>query len=125
MKWLLSYLKLNNWTVFGSLSTCFFLGLLLYVTEVRINNIWSKSDKFRGIKSGPVALLGFLSVKLFLTVETIQHKTKNRHVRCLLVRVKVHRRGKTRKCIGAQVDINDGQGAYGCRHAGKACINNE
>ena len=33
---------------------------------------------FRGIKSGPVAFLGFLSLKPYLTIETTQHKTKKR-----------------------------------------------
>ena len=39
---------------------------------------------FRGIKSGPVAFLGFLSLKLYLTIETIT-QDKKRRVRRLLV----------------------------------------
>ena len=38
---------------------------------------------FRGIKSGPVAFLGFLSLKTYLTIETTQDK--KRRVRRLLV----------------------------------------
>ena len=30
---------------------------------------------FRLIKSGPVAFLGFLTVKSYLAIETLQHKT--------------------------------------------------
>ena len=39
---------------------------------------------FRGLKSGPVALLGFLSLKLYLTIETAT-QDKKRQVRRLLV----------------------------------------
>ena len=39
---------------------------------------------FRGIKSGPVAFLGFLSLKLYLTIETTT-QDKKRRVRRLLV----------------------------------------
>ena len=45
---------------------------------------------FRGIKSGPVAFLGFLSLKLYLTIETTTQDKKMR-VRGLLVRVKARK----------------------------------
>ena len=50
---------------------------------------------FRGIKSGPVAFLGFLSLQAYLTVETTT-QDKKRRVRRLLV------------SKGAQARINDG-----------------
>ena len=49
---------------------------------------------FRGIKSGPVALLGFLNLKAYLTIETTT-QDKKRRVRRLLV------------SKGAQACIND------------------
>ena len=55
---------------------------------------------FRGIKSGAVAFLGFLSLKQYFTIETTRQDKKSR-VRRLLVRV------KTRRHVGAQVRIND------------------
>ena len=39
---------------------------------------------FRGIKSGPVAFLGFLSLKPYLTIKTTA-QDKKKHVRRLLV----------------------------------------
>ena len=46
---------------------------------------------FRGIESGPVAFLGILSLKPYLTIEATT-KDKKRRVKCLLVRVKARRR---------------------------------
>ena len=50
---------------------------------------------FRGIKYGPVAFLGFLSLKAYLTVETTA-QDKKRRVRGLLV------------SKGAQARVHDG-----------------
>ena len=64
---------------------------------------------FRGIKSGPVAFLGFLSLKPFLAIETTQHKTKKGRVKHLFMRVNARRRvrrlfmmGKARRRKGVQ-----------------------
>ena len=62
---------------------------------MRINNIEANLITFRGIKSGPVAVLGFLSLKLYLAIETTT-QDKKKHVRGLLV------------SEGAQAHINDG-----------------
>ena len=64
---------------------------------------------FRGIKSGPVAFQGFLSLKPYFTIETTTQGKKKR-VRRLLVRVKARRRvlmmGKDAQARKAR--INDG-----------------
>ena len=54
---------------------------------------------FSGMKSGPAAFLGFLSLTPYLTIKTIQEKTKKRRLSCLLVRLKGVR------CVGAQAQI--------------------
>ena len=46
---------------------------------------------YRGIKSGPVAFVGFLNLKPYFTIETTTQDKKKR-VRHLLVRVKARRR---------------------------------
>ena len=59
---------------------------------------------FKGIESGPVAFPGFLSLTPYLTIETIQEKTKKkRRLSRLLVRVKGVR------CVGAQAQVMMGK----------------
>ena len=58
---------------------------------------------FRGIKSGPVAFLGFLSLKVYLTIEKTT-QDKKRRVRRVLVS-KDEQARKARRRAGA---INDG-----------------
>ena len=65
---------------------------------------------FRGIKSGPVSFLGFLSLKPYFTIETTT-QDKKRRVGPLLVRVKTHRRA------GAQARINDVRWKCGKYHS--------
>ena len=63
----------------------------------------------RGIKSGPVVFLGFLSLKPYLTIETTT-QDKKRRVRRLLVR-KGAQAHKADRHAGAQAHkarINDG-----------------
>ena len=59
--------------VFGSSEYLFFLGLLYNVIEGESITFESNLITFRGIKSGPVAFLGFLSRTSQLKQ---QHKTK-------------------------------------------------
>ena len=54
---------------------------------------------FRVIKSGPVAFLGFLSLKAYLTIETTT-QDKKRRVRRLLVSNSAQA-SKARRCAGA------------------------
>ena len=58
---------------------------------------------FKGIESGPVDFPGFLSLTPYLTIETIQEKTKKRRLSRLLVRVKGVR------CVGAQAQVMMGK----------------
>ena len=64
---------------------------------------------FTGIKSRPVAFLGFLSFKLYLTIETTQRKTK-KALKALIGESKGARR------VGAQVYISMGKARRRVRH---------
>ena len=75
--------------------------------------------KFRGIKSGPVGFLGFLSLKEYLTIETTTQDKKRRKRRLLVskgtqarkVRRRILMMGKAHRCTGTQARkgyINDG-----------------
>ena len=54
---------------------------------------------FRGAKSGPIAFLGFLSLKLYLTIETTQYKTKKARKELI---------GKSKDALARKARINDG-----------------
>ena len=69
---------------------------------MRIETFEANLITFRGIKSGPVAFLGFLSLKPYFTIETTT-QDKKRCVKRLLVRIKARRRvlivGKARRRV--------------------------
>ena len=71
--------------VFGSSEYLFFSRSFINVIEVRINITFEGIlINFRGIKSGPAAFLGFLSLKAYLRIETTS-QDKKRCVRRLMV----------------------------------------
>ena len=71
---------------------------------------------FRGIKSGPVSFLGFLSLKPYFTIETTA-QDKKRRAGPLLMRVKAHRRARRVRRAGAQARINDVRWKCGKYHS--------
>ena len=54
---------------------------------------------FRGIKSGPVAFLGFLSLEPYLKIQTTQQKTKKVHKTLI---------GESKGAHSRKVRMNDG-----------------
>ena len=96
--------------VFGSSKYLFFSMTFDIMLEKSESIIFeSNLITFRGIKSGPVAFLAFLSLKPSFTIEATT-QDKKRRVRCLLMREKAPSRvrrllmmGKASKRVGAQV----------------------